>query len=181
MKKSYWIAGLLGIALLIAIPLALFWPRAVLPSDDPWDYLPTHLIHTDYHDIIQGPFDSPQAVTENCLECHPDSADEVMHTTHWTWESEPITVPWRSDELITIGKKNQINNFCIWIEGNWQKCTSCHTGYGWSDASFDFSESSNVDCLACHASTSTYAKGDDGYPAEGVDCGGRGECRQPDA
>lgn len=169
MKRLFWIAGLVGFALMSAVPLIIFWPQAPTIANDPWENLPTHLVHTSHADIIQGPFDSPQAVTETCLSCHPDSAEQVMHTTHWTWEGEPVAIPWRDDELVTIGKKNQINNFCIGIQGNWQKCTSCHTGYGWSDASYDFDESANVDCLACHADTSTYAKGDYGYPAEGVD------------
>ena len=34
---------------------------------------------------------------------------------------------------------------------------------------FDFSDPHNVDCLVCHADRATYAKGDYGYPAEGVD------------
>jgi octaheme c-type cytochrome (tetrathionate reductase family) len=46
---------------------------------------------------------------------------------------------------------------------------SCHIGYGWEDANFDFSNQENVDCLACHADTALYAKSDFGYPAEGVD------------
>ena len=121
MRKSYWIVGLIGIVVLITAPIVFFWPRGTTPSRDPWSYLPPHLTHTDHKDIIQGPFDSPQAVTQNCLECHPDSASEVMHTTHWTWESQPISVPWRADEVVTIGKKNQINNFCIGIQGNWKK------------------------------------------------------------
>ena len=40
-----------------------------------------------------------------------------MKTTHWTWESEAFDVPWR-DEEVTIGKINQINNFCIGAQGN---------------------------------------------------------------
>ncbi len=79
---------------------------------------------------MTGPYASGQEVTRACLECHPDSADQVMHTTHWTWESEPFDVPWR-DEPVTIGKKNQINNFCIGTQGNEKKCMTCHAGYGW--------------------------------------------------
>ena len=107
-------------------------------------------------------------MTQACLECHEDAADQVMHTTHWTWETQPITVPWRS-EPVTIGKKNQINNFCIGTQGNEKKCMTCHAGYGWEDANFDFENPQNVDCLACHADTATYAKADYGYPAEGID------------
>ena len=167
-RKSYWILGLVAILLAIIVPLVLFWPRTQAASRDPWDYVPTHATHTDHTDIVKGPFDSPQAVTQACLECHEDAADQVMHTTHWTWETEPITVPWRT-EPVTIGKKNQINNFCIGSQGNEKQCMTCHAGYGWEDANFDFENPQNVDCLACHADTSTYAKADYGYPAEGID------------
>jgi octaheme c-type cytochrome (tetrathionate reductase family) len=108
-------------------------------------------------------------VTRACLTCHPDAATQVMKTTHWTWESKPFNVPWR-DQPVTIGKANQINNFCIGAQGNQKKCMGCHTGYGWQEnTAYDFSKSENVDCLACHADPSTYAKGDYGNPAAGVD------------
>ncbi len=54
----------------------------------------------------------------------------MMKTTHWTWESKAFDVPWR-DTPVTIGKINQINNFCIGSQGNENKCMSCHAGYGW--------------------------------------------------
>ena len=73
------------------------------------------------------------------------------------------------DELVTVGKKNQLNNFCIGIQSNWTGCTRCHAGYGWEDADFDFEEEGNVDCLVCHADMSTYSKSAKGLPAEGVD------------
>ena len=158
-RKYLWIVGLLAIVLVIALPIAFLWgrPQATAAGSsvpgapqDPWDGVPTHVTHTDHSDITSRTFDSPEAVTLACLECHPDAAEQVMHTTHWTWESEPMTVTWR-DEPVTVGKKNQINNFCIGIQGNWKKCTSCHAGYGWSDANFDFDDPSKVDCLACHA------------------------------
>jgi len=75
---------------------------------------------------------------------------------------------WRG-EMVTIGKKNQINNFCISAQGNESKCMSCHAGYGWEDDAFDFGNPLNVDCLVCHADRSLYGKGDFGYPLEEVD------------
>ena len=80
----------------------------------------------------------------------------------------PCCLPGR-DEEVTIGKKNQINNFCIGIQGNWTGCTRCHAGYGWDSAEFDFSNETNVDCLACHEQTGTYVKSNSGLPSEGVD------------
>ena len=44
------------------------------------------------------------------------------------------------------------------IEANWARCTSCHVGYGWQDASFDFSDKTKVDCLVCHDTTGKYKK-----------------------
>ncbi|MEZ4674919.1 MAG: hypothetical protein R2932_11825 [Caldilineaceae bacterium] len=71
MKRFYWLVGLVGLILVTAVPLVIFWPQASTISPDPWQHMPTHLTHTDHHDIIQGPFDSPQAVTENCWNVTP--------------------------------------------------------------------------------------------------------------
>ncbi|RME05373.1 MAG: tetrathionate reductase family octaheme c-type cytochrome [Anaerolineae bacterium] len=172
MKKKSWIFGLLLIALVVIIPLALFaFPRDRASSPDPWDFLPEHPTHTDHSNIIEGPFETPQQVTQACLECHEEAASEVMHTTHWTWQSQPFDVPWR-DEPVTIGKFNQINNFCISTAGNESKCMTCHIGYAWDQyppKGYDFSVAENVDCLVCHADKATYAKGGYGNPADSVD------------
>ena len=61
---------------------------------------------------------------------------------------------------VTIGKINQINNFCIGSQGNENKCMSCHAGYGWEEGSETaLAKPENVDCLACHADTGAYGKG----------------------
>ncbi len=137
-------------------------------NSDPWTFLPKRPVHTDHSSIVNGPFETGQDVTRVCLECHAQAAGDFMHTTHWTWESEPFEVAWR-DEPVTVGKANQINNFCISAQGNERQCMTCHAGYGWSDDSFDFEEPANVDCLACHADAAIYNKDDYGLPAETVD------------
>ncbi len=168
-KKLGWVVGLFAILAVIIIPLAIFWPKSAAAKKDPYDYLPVHPIHTDHKDIVKGPFETGQDVTRACLECHPNAADQVIHTTHWTWESAPFDVPWR-DEPITIGKINQINNFCIGTQGNENKCMTCHAGYGWEEGTqATLQNAENVDCLACHADMTAYAKGEYGNPAEGVD------------
>ncbi len=107
-------------------------------------------------------------MTKACLDCHEDAAHQVTQTVHWTWESPPVLLEGR-DEPVTIGKKNSINNFCIGIQGNWTGCTRCHAGYGWEDASFDFSNEENVDCLVCHDQTGSYRKSNSGLPSSDVD------------
>jgi hypothetical protein len=64
-----------------------------------------------------------------------------------------------------------INNFCINLNGNWPRCTSCHIGYGWKDANFDFKDPGKIDCLVCHDTTGTYKKipTGAGFPKKDVD------------
>lgn len=107
------------------------------------------------HQAITGPFATPMDVTKKCLECHEGAAKEVMATSHWTWSLEQ-DVPGHGK--IQRGKKDVINNFCVSVASNWPRCTSCHVGYGWKDANFDFSDASRVDCLICHDTTGTYVK-----------------------
>ena len=111
----------------------------------------------DHSEFFESVLSSPQEVTRACLECHEAASKEVMSTIHWTWESLPKPVPGHEDSL-SLGKKNVFNNFCIAVESNWPRCTSCHAGYGWEDASYDFNKEENVDCLVCHDQSGTYKK-----------------------
>lgn len=110
---------------------------------------------TDHSEFIEGPFGSLQEVTQTCLACHDNVGDEIIHTRHWNWQGEPFE---RNGEMVQIGKRNLINNFCIAVESNWPRCTSCHIGVGWVDDSFDHSNPENIDCLICHDGSGTYAK-----------------------
>jgi octaheme c-type cytochrome (tetrathionate reductase family) len=169
MKNKYiWVIGLIVTLTIIVVPVILFVPGFAKTEDDPWKNVPARESHVDHTDLITGQFESGSEVTMKCLECHEDAAYQVMETVHWTWESEPYEMESR-DELVTIGKKNSLNNFCIGIQSNWPGCTSCHAGYGWEDDNFDFSEEENVDCLVCHDTTGIYVKSTAGLPAEGVD------------
>jgi octaheme c-type cytochrome (tetrathionate reductase family) len=169
-NKPFWILGLIGILAVVMVPMIIFWPKTASALDDPWSKVPAHPVHVDHKDIIKGTFETPQDVTKACLECHPDAAKDIMMTTHWTWESQPFSIPWRNGESVTIGKINQINNFCISSQGNQKSCMNCHIGYGWEEGqeANNLKNPDNVDCLMCHA-TSGYAKGSYGNPADTVD------------
>jgi octaheme c-type cytochrome (tetrathionate reductase family) len=168
LTRYQWAFGLGVTLILVAVPLAVFLPRSVPPVDRPDQNVPVRQPHTDHTPLMAESFSSGPEVTQACLECHPEAAEQMMQTVHWTWESKPYQLPDR-DQPVTIGKKNQLNNFCIGIQSNWEGCTSCHAGYGWDDADFDFSAAENVDCLVCHDTTGTYVKGTAGLPVEGVD------------
>jgi octaheme c-type cytochrome (tetrathionate reductase family) len=165
--KYIWLIGLVVTVLIVVVPIAL-----VIGSedhtDDPWAGVPERVPDVDHTDLISGPFTSGEEVTRACLECHETEGQEMLASVHFTWESDPIMLPGR-DEPVTIGKKNQLNNFCIGIQSNWPACTSCHAGYGWEDANFDFTAEEKVDCLVCHDLSGQYVKSSAGRPAEGVD------------
>ena len=117
--------------------------------------VPALVVANEDHQGIVGPFDTPMDVTKTCLECHEDASKQVMATTHWTWSLEQDI---KGQGKVKRGKKNSINNFCVSINSNEPRCTSCHVSYGWKDDSFDFSDESRVDCLVCHDTTGTYKK-----------------------
>lgn len=110
----------------------------------------------DHSEFIADAFSSPQEVTQTCLMCHDEAAKQIMKTNHWNWLNEEFTNA--NNEIVKVGKQNIINNFCIAVPSNYPRCTSCHAGYGWKDASFDFSNEENVDCLVCHDNSGTYKK-----------------------
>lgn len=100
----------------------------------------------------------PAAVTKECLRCHDAQAEDMLTSAHWLWKG-PSPHTEGHEKRIDMGKAtNTINNFCIALPSNWPRCTSCHAGYGWKDATFDFSDKTRMDCLICHDTTDQYAK-----------------------
>ncbi|MFH1468003.1 MAG: tetrathionate reductase family octaheme c-type cytochrome [Pseudomonadota bacterium] len=158
-----------GIAL--AILAAGIWygeARPLTGRSDPWSHVPERRAHVDHAHLLEGPFARGEEVTRACLSCHEAAAHEVMATSHWTWLGQQVQRP-GDPEPFQVGKANLINNFCIGVQPNLARCTSCHAGYGWQDASFDFSDAEHVDCLVCHVDPGLYGKDLAGEPAEGVD------------
>ncbi|MBF0373064.1 MAG: tetrathionate reductase family octaheme c-type cytochrome [Alphaproteobacteria bacterium] len=101
---------------------------------------------------LEGPFATGPDVTKACLACHTEAAKQIHKSLHWTWD---YTNPQTGQRL---GKKNIVNNFCVSLNTNEPRCTSCHIGFGWKDDGFDFASEANVDCLVCHDRTGGYKK-----------------------
>jgi octaheme c-type cytochrome (tetrathionate reductase family) len=101
---------------------------------------------------LEGPFADGPEVTRACLACHTEAGTQFEHSIHWTWAFE------HPDTGQTLGKKTVINSFCGSLRPNEPRCTSCHAGYGWEDADFDFTDQARMDCLVCHDQTGTYKK-----------------------
>ena len=163
--------GSAAVGIAVAILAVGVWYGEARPfarGDDPWSRVPTRPSPVDHRGLLDGHFARGEDVTRACLECHEAAAHEVMATSHWTWLGQQVQRPGDA-EPFRVGKANLINNFCIGVQPNLPRCTSCHAGYGWRDASFDFTDAEHVDCLVCHVDPSLYGKGIAGEPAEGVD------------
>jgi len=169
-RKRNWLPGFIAIILLIVVPVWYFTGTPESNIDTPWEHMPQRPAHVDHKDLFDGlgELKTGPDVTAACLTCHEDAGEQMLHTAHWRWESEPVEIEGR-EGLFTTGKKKSINNFCIGVQGNWASCTACHAGYGWDDADFDFEDQSNIDCLACHDNSGGYRKGLAGLPLEGID------------
>ena len=131
-----------------------------LDTQAPTDCLACHARKVpDHKELVklEGKVD-PLSVTQNCLSCHAKEGEAILKTSHWNWQGpSPFTVG--HEKRVDLGKRhNTINNFCINLNGNWPRCTSCHIGYGWKDAKFDFKDPGRIDCLVCHDTTGTYEK-----------------------
>jgi len=114
-------------------------------------------------EVLQGDFQNPQEVTAACISCHTERHKEIMTSSHWNWERVGYT---RGRGIVSTGKKNVINNFCIGSGSNEQACAVCHIGFGMNSNLYDFENARNVDCMVCHDNSEEYFKGSAmaGYP-----------------
>jgi len=124
--------------------------------------------HSEFEELDKT-FDSPQQVTETCINCHTERHMEVMASNHWNWDRLSYI---EGRGIHALGKRNAVNNYCIGVNTNEIACAKCHTGFGLEDIEqFDFQEPSIVDCLSCHDNSGEYLKGAGaaGFPAQEVD------------
>jgi len=121
---------------------------------------------------LQGPFDTGPDVTTACIECHEDAAEHMLDSPHWKWRGPTPNLAGYENAAEEVGKRDFVNNFCVSVPGNEPRCSQCHAGYGYADATFDFTDITKMDCLVCHADpASGYAKAKPsaGNPADSVD------------
>jgi octaheme c-type cytochrome (tetrathionate reductase family) len=93
-------------------------------------------------DALKKDFRSGPEVTQACLSCHTEAAQQFHKTIHWTWQA------YTTEDGHTYGKgADSINNFCISTNRMQDKeCLNCHTGWG--------TKTEAVNCLRCHGSKS---------------------------
>jgi len=104
MKNSNknWLIGLFVIVILIAFPVWFFTRAEVnadlIQIDTPWESMPRRPAHVDHKNLFENTsFNSGPEVTAACLACHESAGEQMLHTAHWRWQSEPVMVEGRDE------------------------------------------------------------------------------------
>ncbi|WP_010663284.1 tetrathionate reductase family octaheme c-type cytochrome [Marinilabilia salmonicolor] len=170
MKKVVFSIILSSIGILILIHIAYDPPLpnlGELKLKQEYAIKPTPSVDHTLFEELQKDFNSPQEVTEACIECHNQRHKEVIASSHWNWER----ISYVEDRgIASMGKSNVLNNYCIGASSNEQSCAACHIGFGMTNDRFDFDNARNVDCMVCHDNSEEYHKGSSmaGYPDRSV-------------
>lgn len=156
----------------VALPAAIL-AAVVLAScsddDDDNTVTPPAIDFSHAAHFNENPYVGPNMNTA-CVGCHAQEVQALLQTGHWNWSGEIANVVGVEGEV--HGKVDFLNNFCIAVPTNEGRCTQCHVGTGWDDyGTYDHSDPAGVDCLVCHDTTGTYAKGKTtaGMPMPGLD------------
>ena len=111
-RSRTWLTVLLLVLLSSIAPSAAFSAERSPPTAD----------HTKF-EALQGPFSSAQEVTEACLGCHNEAANQISETTHWNWTYDH---PETGQQL---GKRNVLDSLCGMVVTNEPPCTPRAAGY----------------------------------------------------
>ena len=65
---------------------------------------------SDHRQTMKGPYPDGISVTQACISCHEDAADEVLHSAHWLWKG-PSPFVKEHEQDTDLGKRNLLNNF----------------------------------------------------------------------
>ena len=91
------------------------------------------------HAALQKAFSNGNQITEACLSCHSEAAEQFKKTIHWTWIGDTIE---GGKQLGKAG--DSLNNFCLSTnKGADKKCSSCHPGWN--------GKAEGINCLNCHS------------------------------
>ena len=101
--------------------------------------------------VLKEDIESGSELTKACLGCHNLAAKQVHDSIHWTWTFQNLRTNQHQ------GKKALVNNTLLGISSNEPYCARCHISNEWTESAFDFKAAEQVDCLACHDTTGTYA------------------------
>jgi len=100
----------------------------------------------NHEELIEGPFETLQEVTETCLGCHDGIGEEVLASRHWNWKT--------SDKSFFF-RKALLYEFRVAPNSDLSASQFNHISFYSKENPDDVN---NIDCLICHEQTGTYSK-----------------------
>lgn len=116
------------------------------------------------HQELIGPFVNAQNVVVQCLKCHPKEGEDILQSSHWTWQRKRVI----AGEEKLYSKKTGLSTFAIQAGANPEQCLTCHISTNLLNERFDPTSAIHIDCLVCHDTTGRYQR-NLGAPKEGLD------------
>lgn len=129
-----------------------------------------HPITPDHTELIKLAGNvSPQAITLQCLECHPKVGQDIMNSAHWNWKGLTPSISGH-EHSITTGLLTVMDNYTISLRPDLVASSALHIGYSPKPGDIDFNNLRSIDCLVCHDTTGTYRKDENrgGLPVASV-------------
>lgn len=106
------------------------------------------------HQSLTGPFADTRAVIEQCLGCHTRQGEDILQSSHWTWERSRLI----GAERRSFSKKDGLTTFAVRVPTNPSRCMTCHISTTFLSGRHDPNAAADIDCLVCHDTTGTYRR-----------------------
>ena len=97
------------------------------------------------HKNIAGTYDTPEAITAQCISCHPSVATDAVNSLHGM---KATPAPNVTNTTGDSQKLNEINTFCSYPNPGMagSACLGCHPTLG----KYENLQAADLDCLRCH-------------------------------
>jgi len=104
----------------------------------------TCLFAQNHEELIEGPFETPQEITETCLTCHDGVGENVQQSRHWSWKSSGKNF---------FYEKNLKYGFRVSVNSDLNSSLFNHISFSMKDNPDDLT---NINCLVCHEQTGNF-------------------------
>lgn len=105
------------------------------------------LFAQNHEELIEGPFETKQEITETCLTCHDGIGENVQQSRHWTWKNESKSF---------FYEKSIKNGFRISSNHDLNSSLFNHISFSSKEKTDDLN---NINCLICHEQSGKYSSG----------------------
>lgn len=101
----------------------------------------------NHEEMIEGPFETRQEITETCLTCHDGIGENVQQSRHWNWKKESKSFFY--EKALKYG-------FRVSANSDLNSSLFNHISFSSKENAND---PNNINCLICHEQSGKYSSG----------------------